>query len=341
MAQTSQTNIIRQDSPAAGQICVVLSGMRPTGELHLGHYFGALHSWLYLQTHAKRSFFMVADLHALTTLDDVAGIAASTEEMVRDWLAVGIDPDRSVIFRQSDVPAHAELALLLAMHTPLSWLERNPTYKEMAAEYPDHLNLGLLSYPVLQTADIALYGADAVPVGEDQLPHLELGREIIRRINQRFKTQLVEPKAFLQPTARVLGLDGQAKMSKHLDNFIALADTPDIIQKKLRKVQTDVGTEKGRTTKSPTVNALFLLLQLFDPGALARFEADYQGGTIRYGELKDHLAQAIAAKLAPIRDARSKQTSRAIHDLLASGAQRAHDVANATLKQVKRAMGLG
>lgn len=340
MAQTSQTNIIRQETPEAAQIQVVLSGMRPTGQLHLGHYFGALQSWLYLQQQAQQCFFMVADLHALTTLDDVAGIGASTEEMVRDWLAVGIDPQRSVIFRQSDVPAHAELALLLGMYTPLSWLERNPTYKEMAAEYPDHLNLGLLSYPVLQTADIALYGADAVPVGEDQLPHLELGREIIRRVNAHFKTKLVEPKAFLQPTARIVGLDGQGKMSKHLNNFIALADTSDVIQKKLRRVQTDTGAEAGRTEKNPTVQALFVLLELFDPASTARFDADYQAGKIRYGDFKDHLAQAIATKLAPIRDSRAKYTSQSICDILSSGAQRANEVAGATLKQVKHAMGL-
>ena len=341
MGQTSQTNIIRGETPEARQIRVVLSGMRPTGSLHLGHYFGALQSWVYLQAHAQQCFFMVADLHALTTMDDVAGIASSVEDMVRDWLSVGIDPQRSVIFRQSDVPAHAELALLLGMHTPLSWLERNPTYKEMMAEYPDHLSMGLLTYPVLQTADIALYGADAVPVGEDQLPHLELGREIIRRVNQRFKTTLVEPKAFLQPNARILGLDGQQKMSKHLNNFIALADAPETIQKKLRRVQTDVGTDVGRADKNPTVKALFLLLELFSAGDVARFEQDYQGGKIRYGELKNHLAQAIAAKLAPIREQRAKHTSAAIRDILSSGAHRATAVASVTLKHVKHAMGLG
>jgi len=340
MAQTSQTSIIRRQTPEATQIRVVLSGMRPTGAVHLGHYFGALQSWVYLQGVAKQCYFMVADLHALTTLDDVAGIPSSTEAMVRDWLAVGIDPQRSVIFRQSDVPAHAELALLLAMHTPLSWLERNPTYKEMAAEYPDHLNLGLLTYPVLQTADIALYGADAVPVGEDQLPHLELGREIIRRVNQRFKTKLVEPKAFLQPMARILGLDGQTKMSKHLDNFIALADAPETILKKLKRVQTDVGTEAGRATKRPTVNALFLLLELFAPDSVATFERDYQAGKIRYGALKEQLAHAIATKLAPIRAQRAKYTKQAIQDILKTGASSAAQIANATLHHVKQAMGV-
>ncbi len=340
MVQTSQTNIIRRDTAEARQIRCVVSGMRPTGALHLGHYCGALQSWVDLQTQAQQCFFMVADLHALTTADDVATIAPSVEEMVRDWLAVGIDPTKAVIFRQSAVPAHAELALLLAMHTPLSWLERNPTYKEMAADYPDHVNLGLLGYPVLQTADIVLYGADAVPVGEDQLPHLELGREIIRRMNQRFKTKLVEPKAFLQPTARIVGLDGQAKMSKHLDNYIALADSSDVIQKKLRRVQTDVGTASGRTTKSPTIQALFLLLELFSRDAVTTFERQYQEGTIRYQALKDHLAQAIAERLAPIRERRARYSSRQIRDVLAEGSGRAAGVANETLKQVKQAMGL-
>ncbi|NCO65473.1 MAG: tryptophan--tRNA ligase [Candidatus Aquicultor secundus] len=223
----------------------VVSGQRPTGRLHLGHYFGTLQNWVRLQDQYQCLFF-VADWHALTTkFDDVGGISEDTREMVIDWLAVGLDPKKCFIYKQSDIPEVAELFVYLTMITPVSWLERNPTYKEMLREITskDIQTAGFLSYPVLQTADIILPKGNLVPVGEDQLPHLELGREIVRRFNFLYGDYFDEPEALLSPVKRLLGIDGR-KMSKSYGNSIFLSDDPDTIRAKVNQMITDPARQK-------------------------------------------------------------------------------------------------
>ena len=234
----------------------IVSGMRPTGRLHLGHLHGALKNWLRLQEN-YRCYFFVADWHALTT--DYAspqGIKPSTSEMVMDWLSVGLDPDRSTIFRQSQVKEHAELHLLFSMITPVPWLERNPTYKDQLKELveKDLSTYGFLGYPVLQAADITIYKANKVPVGVDQAPHVELTREIVRRFNQIYRPIFPEPEVLLTEAQKVPGLDGR-KMSKSYNNAVFLSDTPQEIDQKLSRMMTDPArvrrTDPGEPEKCP------------------------------------------------------------------------------------------
>jgi len=234
----------------------IVSGMRPTGRLHLGHLHGALKNWLRLQEQ-YRSYFFVADWHALTT--DYAspqGIRQSMIEMVIDWLSVGLDPDRCVIFRQSEIKEHAELHLLLSMIVPVPWLERNPTYKEQIKEITgkDLSTYGFLGYPVLQAADIIMYKATKVPVGVDQAPHVELTREIVRRFNQIYRPIFPEPEVLLTEAQRVPGVDGR-KMSKSYNNAVFLSDSPQELDQKLSRMMTDPArvrrTDPGEPEKCP------------------------------------------------------------------------------------------
>ena len=218
----------------------VVSGMRPSGRLHLGHYHGVLENWLRLQRECE-CFFFVADWHALTTeYSNPKGIQANIDEMVVDWLSVGIDPARSAVFLQSSIMEHAELHLILSMITPVPWLERNPTYKEQLTELKDKdiHTYGFLGYPVLQTADIIIYKANKVPVGQDQAPHIELTREITRRFNNFYGAVFPEPETLLTESARVLGTDGR-KMSKSYDNAVYLSDPPEVVEKKILTMTTD------------------------------------------------------------------------------------------------------
>jgi tryptophanyl-tRNA synthetase len=218
----------------------IVSGMRPTGRLHLGHLIGTLHNWRALQERAE-CFFFIADWHALTTdYDRSEDVSANILEMVVDWLAAGIDPERATIFVQSAIPEHAELHLLLSMITPVGWLERVPTYKEMQQQLEDRdlSTYGFLGYPVLQAADILMYNATGVPVGADQVPHVELTREIARRFNHLFGKTFAEPQALLADTPRVPGLDGR-KMSKSYGNAVYLADDADEVKAKLSRMMTD------------------------------------------------------------------------------------------------------
>ncbi|UCD37669.1 MAG: tryptophan--tRNA ligase, partial [Fidelibacterota bacterium] len=217
----------------------VLSGMRPTGKLHLGHYVGALGNWVALQE-TYQNFHLIADYHVLTTQLDTAHIADDTLEMLKDWLAAGIDPERSPIFRQSQIKEHAELFLILSMLTTAARLERNPTLKEQVRDLNmDNIVYGHLGYPVLQAADILLYKGELVPVGEDQAPHVEIARELARKFNRTYGIVFPEPKSKLTRFGRLPGLDGQAKMSKSLGNTILMSDEPEVIQTKLRKAVTD------------------------------------------------------------------------------------------------------
>ena len=231
---------------------IVVSGARPTGKLHLGHLNGALKNWLQLQQEYK-CFFFVADWHALTTeYADPAGLRANAESMVLDWLAVGVDPERAILFSQSDVPAHAELFVMFSMIVPVPWLERVPTYKEQQEQLEgrDLSTYGFLGYPLLQAADILVYKATSVPVGEDQLPHVELTREVARRFNRMYGEVFPEPKGLVMAAARVPGTDGR-KMSKSYGNAVDLTDDPRTVYDKLSKMVTDVEASASHGSRRP------------------------------------------------------------------------------------------
>ncbi|HEX6989901.1 MAG TPA: tryptophan--tRNA ligase, partial [Bacillota bacterium] len=324
----------------------VFSGMRPTGRVHLGNYLGAVRNWVKMQ-HEYECIYAIVDYHGITTPVAPGELNANIEEMVLDLLACGIDPERAVLMVQSDVAEHTELAWVLGTLTPLGWLERVPTFKEKAAQQPEHVNLGLLGYPVLMTADIVMYKAEAVPVGEDQLPHLELAREIVRRFNHQYGPIFPEPQAMVtRETARIMSLtEPERKMSKSLgpDSYVALADEPEVIRRKLRRAVTDEGPRPGGGM-SPGVRNLFGLLEWFgSEDEYATLRERYEAGTLRYVELKDTLAEALIRHLEPIRERRAELAGdrERLRRILAEGAERARVLARATLDEVRRAVGVG
>lgn len=287
----------------------VLSGMRPTGKLHLGHYHGVLKNWLRLQSEYE-CFFFVADWHALTTeYSDTTGIAGNIEEMVLDWLAVGIDPARAVIFTQSEVKEHAELFVLLSMITPLSWLERNPTYKEQLQEIgeKDIRTFGFLGYPVLQTADIIMYRARLVPVGIDQAPHLELSREITRRFNHLYGYVFPEPETLLTEVPKVLGTDGR-KMSKSYDNAVFLSDAPDVMEKKLLQMVTDTARKRKTDPGNPKLCPFYETYHALYPDKerLKWVQEGCRGALIGCIECKRSVIPEIIEEMRPIQERRAE-----------------------------------
>jgi tryptophanyl-tRNA synthetase len=323
---------------------VVLSGMRSTGKLHLGHYFGTLRNWVELQSTHDCHYF-AADWHALTTdYADPSQIAAATLETFADWIAAGIDPERSTLFVQSWIPEHAELHLLLSMITPLGWLERVPTYKEQLREIEgrDLATYGFLGYPVLQTADIIVYRAHCVPVGEDQASHLEISREIARRFNTLYGEVFPEPQALFAPTPRVPGLDGR-KMSKSYGNAINLADTPDEIRAKCATMFTDPQRVRRRDPGHPETCNLFAFHQLVSPPDLQeRVARDCRAAEIGCVDDKKLIAERIIALLEPIRKRREELMGDR-GELLAivrRGTERARERARATMAAVRAAIGL-
>lgn len=322
----------------------VFSGMRPTGRLHLGHLLGALPNWVRLQDNYD-CFYCVADLHALTTrYDNVAGMKADGLEMVADWIAAGIDPERSVIFRQSEVKEHSELALLLGMLVPVSWLTRTPSYKEMVTELGERVaTFGFLGYPVLQTADIVLYKAGRVPVGEDQLSHLELAREIVRRFNGLYGPVFPEPKALLTQTPRLLGLDGR-KMSKSYGNTIDIAEEPESIRKKISSMFTDPARQRLKDPGHPEKCNVFSYHQFFEAPEteLDEIDAGCRTATIGCTECKARLADRIMARLDPIREKREALLAEPgrMEGILEDGRKRAQVVATEVLDEACRAIGI-
>lgn len=323
---------------------VVLSGMRPTGRIHLGNYFGAVKNWVDLQS-KYRCYYFIADWHALTTdYGDPSQVGASTLEMAADLLAAGLDPERSVIFVQSLVPEHAELHLLLSMITPLGWLERVPTYKEQLRELSnrDLSTYGFLGYPVLQTADILLYRAHLVPVGEDQASHLELSREIGRRFNSHFGEIFPEPKALFTPTPKVPGLDGR-KMSKSYANTINLADTPDEIRRKCKEMFTDPKRIRRRDPGHPETCNLFEFHQLFSsPDMQQRVAKECRLAAIGCVDDKELIAEQIISTLDPIRKKREAllRDAGTLVDILRDGSERARERAEDTLETVRKALSI-
>jgi len=324
----------------------VFSGMRPTGKLHIGHFLGPLQLWLQLQE-KYQCFFFVADVHALTSLspEKMKQIPQNTEEMVLDWLACGINPEKTIIFQQSKVPYHIELSTYLGVITPLSWLLRCPTFKEQARNQPHNVNYGLLGYPVLQTADIILYKAEIVPVGEDQLAHLELARKIVRSFNKKFGKIFPEPHPLLSEFPKVKGLNRpEEKMSKSFgpENYIALSDSPQAIREKIKKAITDTGPNSKNKKMSPGVANLFFLLEAFaDKEVVEEFKESYQKGTLKYTHLKEVLAENIIKKLAPIQEKRKEiqKKKNFVKDVLENGNKKANQFAQKTVEEVRKKMG--
>jgi len=322
----------------------VLSGMRPTGPLHLGHLLGALANWKKLQDEYE-CFFMVADYHALMSeYEHPERIHQWGYENVIDWLACGIDPARSVLFRQSDVPEHAELFTVLSILTPLGWVERVPTYKEQLRELQgrDLATYGFLGYPVLQAADILLYKAHAVPVGEDQLPHLELTREIVRRLHFLLKREIFpEPKALLTEAPKLLGVDGR-KMSKSFGNTIPLSASPETIRATVQKMFTDPSRIKMKDPGHPETCNVCNYWRMFAPERAVQVWEECRTATRGCVQNKQELAEVVVEMTEPFRAARAKKatSSNEIERILQDGARKAHAVAHETMREVKRAVGL-
>lgn len=321
---------------------VVLSGMRSTGKLHLGNYFGALKSWVDLQEKYD-CHYVIVDWHALTTdYADTSDVAENSLEVLADWLAAGLDPDRSVIFLQSLVPEHAELHLMLSMITPLGWLERVPTYKEQIRELKrrDLHTYGFLGYPVLQTADILLYRADFVPVGEDQASHLEISREITRRFNGMYGSVFPEPKALFTPTPKVPGLDGR-KMSKSYGNAIDIADSPDEIRAKCKTMFTDPTRVRRTDPGHPESCNLFVFHQLLSsPELQERVERECRLAQIGCVDDKSLLADQLIAFLEPMRTKREEYIADKgeLVNILKRGSERARERASETMRRVREGM---
>ena len=331
----------------------ILSGMRPTGRLHLGNYEGALRNWVRLQDEYE-CFYEVADWHALTTgFEHTADLRGNRRETVKDWLAAGLNPERSVLFVQSDVKEHAELHLLLSMITPTSWLTRNPTVKEQARELglvesdDDEqamlkLGYGHLGYPVLQAADILVYRADSVPVGKDQVGHLEISREIVRRFNHLYDCEvLVEPQPLLTEFPAIPGTDGR-KMSKSYGNGIELADDATTTTKKVRSYFTDPLKLRRGDPGRPEICPVFTMHQVYNRAETDSIGVDCRSGALGCVDCKTRLAEQMNDALAPLRERRAEldREPGAIDNILADGAARARAVAAQTMAEVRQAMQL-
>jgi tryptophanyl-tRNA synthetase len=320
--------------------------MRPTGKLHLGHLAGALRNWAELQDRYD-CFYFVADWHALTSeYADTSEIAANASDNVADWIAAGLDPGKSTIFVQSLVPEHAELYLLLSMVVPVPWLERVPTYKEQQENITDKdlSTYGFLGYPLLQTADVAMYDARFVPVGDDQVAHLELSREVVRRFNNIFGAGiLVEPQHLLTSFARLPGLDNR-KMSKSYGNAINLSDDADTVRAKVMKMYTDPKRVRADVPGTVEGNPVFLYHDAFntDVAEVNDLKERYRAGKVGDVEVKDKLARAINAALEPLRARRREVLGRpdALREIMIEGSRRARAVAQDTMERVRSAVRL-
>ena len=325
----------------------VLSGMRSTGKLHLGNYVGALQNWVGMQDQYE-CFFCVADWHALTTdYADTSRVKENSLEVALDWLAAGLDPERSVIFIQSHVPAHAELHLLFSMITPLGWLERVPTYKEQRDNIKDKDlgTYGFLGYPVLQSADILIYKADFVPVGEDQVAHVELTREVARRFNGFYGTAkevFPEPQALLTPAAKLPGTDGR-KMSKSYGNTVMLTDPEPVVRQKLKTMVTDPARVRRSDPGNPDVCPVGDLHKIFSSKeTMAKVNEGCRSAGIGCIECKGWAADALVQLLNPMQERRRKfeENPRLAWDILEAGTERARRAAGETMDDVRAAMGM-
>lgn len=320
----------------------VLSGMQPSGRLHLGNFLGALENWRILQDHHD-CFFFVADWHALSTnYADTSRVEEFSQELLIDWLSAGIDPEKSTVFIQSHVPEHAVLHLLLSMMIPIPWLERNPTYKEKQEQLTDRdlSTYGFLGYPVLQAADILLYKADAVPVGKDQLPHLELTREIARRFNSLYHPVFPEPQELLTEFPKVLGTDGR-KMSKSYRNTINLSDSEPEVRKKLKTMVTDPARIRRKDPGNPELCPVFDLHKMFSSTpTIDQVNRECRTAEIGCIDCKKIVADTLVERLTPIWETRHmlKAHPQKLQDVVDHGCQHATRIARQTLEEVKSAM---
>jgi tryptophanyl-tRNA synthetase len=319
--------------------------MRPTGKLHLGHLVGALQNWASLQEQYD-CFYFVADWHALTSdYADTSAVVANAYDMVADWIAAGLDPERSTLFVQSLVPEHAELYLLLSMTIPTPWLERVPTYKEQIEQLTekDLSTLGFLGYPLLQTADVIIYNAQYVPVGEDQVPHLELSREIVRRFHNFYGELFVEPQPLLTTFPRLPGLDNR-KMSKSYGNTINLSDDSKTVEQKVRQMYTDPKRIRADIPGTVEGNPVFMYHDAFNPDVaeVDDLKARYRAGKVGDVEVKTKLAKALNAHLDPMRARRAEVLARPerLREILHEGSQRARAIASGTMAKVRHAVQL-
>lgn len=321
----------------------VLSGIRATGRLHLGNYLGAVKGMLALQADSTyETLYMVADGHAITTPYEIEGLRRNRREVILDYLACGLDPEQSVIFQQAEVPQHFELAFYFSSVTTIAKMQHLPTFKDKVKQYPEHATMALLNYPVLMAADILVYNAELVPVGLDQEPHLEVAREIARRMNQDFGTSFPEPKRFATSGEYVPSLAGTGKMSKSVEgSYINLTDSLAEIQKVLSGAPTDSGRGEVVPTEGGVAN-LLTFVELFQGKAVRKeYEAAYLSTGVRYGDLKRDLAAAIFAELAPIQAKRQELEANPeyVEKVIQEGAQKARALASATVSSVKKQMG--
>jgi tryptophanyl-tRNA synthetase len=323
---------------------IILSGMRPTGKLHLGHWAGALESWVQLQNEGSyQNYHLIADYHALTTNLDTSRIYEYTIEMLVDWLAAGIDPNQSPIFRQSQVKQHTELHLIFSMLITKSRLERNPTLKEQVRDLNlGPISYGYLGYPVLQAADILLYKGEVVPVGEDQLSHIEITREIARYFNRQYENVFPEPEPKLTRFARLPGLDGK-KMSKSLNNSIFLSDSEGDVVKKMKKAITDPKKIRKGDPGRPDICLVFTYHKKFNPAEEKEIRSGCESGKLGCVECKLKCAARINEFLIPFRErrARLEQNPDEVKAILESGEERARTKASDTMRQVHEAMKMG
>ncbi len=325
----------------------VFSGIQPTGTLHIGNYFGAIRNWAALQAEVE-CIYCVVDYHAITIDVDPKALRAASQSMALDMIACGIDPERAIVFRQSDVPAHTELSWILSCVTSFGDLSRMTQFKDKSAKQ-SFVSAGLLTYPILQAADILIYRADGVPVGDDQVQHLELSRRIARRFNGRFGEYFPEPEPIVRRGARIMSLaDPSIKMSKSEgeSHYVGVMEDEASIRKKIRSAVTDIGLEPGETM-SPGVATLFEILelsceQLEDGGIIDELKAEFTEGRLMYSRLKDEVFDRLMAVLRPIQEKRrALDAAGTVDEILADGAERAAAIASKTMVDVRRLAGLG
>ena len=319
----------------------VFSGVRPTGRQHIGNYLGAIKNYVKLQDEYE-CVYCIVDIHALTSMEDTSQLQENIRHITLDWLAAGIDPGKSIVFVQSHVPEVTELHTYLSMVTPLSWLLRVPTFKDKVRLQPHNVNYGLVGYPVLQAADIVLYKAEAVPVGEDQLPHLELAREIARRFNNLFGDTFPEPEARLTTAPTILGLDGKEKMSKQVGNEIEIAISPAETITLVKTAVTDPARRYRHDPGHPEICNIYRLHHHFNPTQVERIATQCRTAEIGCVDCKKLLAEGINAALKPLRERRAELEAKPqyVAEVLADGARRARTIARETIREVKEKMNL-
>lgn len=320
----------------------VLSGIRATGRLHLGNYLGAVKGMVELQNDNEyETFYMVADVHTITTPYNVEELRKNRREVILDYLAAGLDPEKSVIFQQSEVPEHLELAFYFSSVVTIAKMQHLPTFKEKVKQYPEHATLALLNYPTLMASDILIYKANLVPVGIDQEPHLEVAREIARRFNQDYGTDFPEPKRFATEGSYVPSLTGEGKMSKTVEgSYINLTDSLETIKLKIAKIPTDSGQGSEITGG---VKSLFELVGLFEgKGVQSNLEKEYLSTGVRYGDIKNELSESIFKELKPIQEKRAELENNPeyVDKVIKEGASKAREVALRTVLEVREKMGL-